>query len=607
MIALFAPYALKSLLIAGLTLGLLRLLSDRSAAERNMIAHFGLLALLIMPLGSLFLPQLVVSAPVLAPAAPSAQVVASAQSAAPFGSAAAALPATTPALDLSTLWPLAYGLPAAALLIVTLLAVLRLLTLRARASVLVEPSWISALAHAQRRMDFKNGTALLSSGDLKSPISWGVLRPVILINEEAIGAHADAEAIIAHELAHVRGLDWAKLLLARVVTALFWFNPLVLLLAREAHQLREETADDAVLASNVANTDYAQLLVGVARHECRGILLASHGVAPGRNSLSRRVRRVLDSSLPRTPVARGFGAGLALGVVAAAAPLAALTLVPGAAGVEGKRRFEVVPPTQSLPAVVASSVTQATTVTTDVVTTQVSAALAGKHAEQARRDADQALVNARQQLAMGVNAQVQADNARRHAEIAARSAHETANEAAIEARAEAVANAAAAHALRVDPSYAAQIRAAAPGLRADRGELMGMQAVGVSPEWLRAMVAAGYRVRDAADLTGARAVGVSPAYVAELAREGYRGLALHDLTSMRAMGVDAAYIRKLRQQGRTGLTPDQLVEYRALGIANRALGAERVRPPHPPRVTTPRRSGHAEPPELPDPPEPADD
>jgi beta-lactamase regulating signal transducer with metallopeptidase domain len=335
MIALFIPFALKSLLIAGLTLGLLRLLADRSAAERNMVAHFGLLALLIMPLGSLFLPQLVVSAPVLAQAQTATQIVASSPTAAPVASAASALPDAAPAFDVASLWPLAYGLPAAALLIVTLLAVLRLLTLRARASVLVEPSWISALAHAQRRMDFKNGTALLSSGDLKSPISWGVLRPVILINEEAIGAHSDAEAIIAHELAHVRGLDWAKLLLARIVTALFWFNPLVWLLAREAHQLREETADDAVLASDVVNTDYAQLLVGVARHECRGILLASHGVAPGRNSLSRRVRRVLDSSLPRTPVARGFAAGLALGVVAAAAPLAALTLVPRAAGLEG--------------------------------------------------------------------------------------------------------------------------------------------------------------------------------------------------------------------------------------------------------------------------------
>ena len=52
-------------------------------------------------------------------------------------------------------------------------------------------------------------------------------------------------------------MDWIKLLLARVATALFWFNPLVWVLAREAHQLREETADDAVLAADISDTDYA--------------------------------------------------------------------------------------------------------------------------------------------------------------------------------------------------------------------------------------------------------------------------------------------------------------------------------------------------------------
>ena len=80
----------------------------------------------------------------------------------------------------------------------------------------------------------QNGTALLTSSELKSPISWGLFRPVILLNEEALEARHEAEAIIAHELAHVRGLDWAKLLLARIVTAIFWFNPLVWLAARQA-------------------------------------------------------------------------------------------------------------------------------------------------------------------------------------------------------------------------------------------------------------------------------------------------------------------------------------------------------------------------------------
>ena len=213
---------------------------------------------------------------------------------------------------------------------------MRLIALRARADVLVDGHWLSALARAQRRMGFKHGTALLTSDELASPISWGLMRPVILLNTRAVEASGEAEAIIAHELAHVARMDWIKLLLARVATALFWFNPLVWMLAREAHQLREETADDAVLAADISDTDYAQLLVGVARHECPGLLLGAHGVAPSKSSLARRVARVLDGQSVRGPAARSFALGVFVGAVLVAAPLAALTLAP--AGTKESRR-----------------------------------------------------------------------------------------------------------------------------------------------------------------------------------------------------------------------------------------------------------------------------
>ena len=87
--------------------------------------------------------------------------------------------------------------PVALLLLLTLAALFSLVGLRRGAHVLVEHDWLSALAQAQRRMGFKQCTALLASHDIASPVSWGVLRPVILLNEGAIGVPAQAEAIIA--------------------------------------------------------------------------------------------------------------------------------------------------------------------------------------------------------------------------------------------------------------------------------------------------------------------------------------------------------------------------------------------------------------------------
>ena len=80
--------------------------------------------------------------------------------------------APEPSISASAAATAVYAVPAAILLFITLLALARLIALRARAEVLVDGHWLSALARAQRRMGFKHGTALLTSDDLASPISW---------------------------------------------------------------------------------------------------------------------------------------------------------------------------------------------------------------------------------------------------------------------------------------------------------------------------------------------------------------------------------------------------------------------------------------------------
>ena len=159
---------------------------------------------------------------------------------------------------------------------------------------------------------------------------------MILLDGHASKDSRDAEAIIAHELAHVARLDWAKLIIGRAATALFWFNPLVWVLARRCHELREEAADDAVLRSEFAREDYAQLLVSVARHENRGALLAANGVAPSRGSLARRVLNILDPQRSRVP------AGFAWSVAYVSAALGVGTAI---AAVEPEARAAYAPST----------------------------------------------------------------------------------------------------------------------------------------------------------------------------------------------------------------------------------------------------------------------
>lgn len=529
--------ALKSLLVAAVTLGLLRLTRTRSAAERSTIAHLGLFALVALPLASLALPALDVPLP--APIARMATVDRVERSATPLPASDKAAPITavaSPAVPDEPVWAgalsgaarYAFLLPTFVLLALTLAALLRLIGLRARADVLVDPDWLGALARAQRRMGFKNGTALLWSDELGSPVSWGLMRPVILLNNAAVAAPEQAEAIIAHELAHVVHLDWAKLILARVATATFWFNPLAWVLAREAHQLREESADDAVLAANIAGPDYAELLIGVARHQCRGALLGAHGVAPSKSSLGRRVRRVLDQSPARGPSGRSWVAGFATGMLSMAVPLAAVTFVPGH---NALAKIEAPQGGQRSAANMAAGGLAATTSGTAARPTTPAAVPNARGATAAPTSLTTAV--GQDQSAGTLD---RSDNG---------------DEGDVQ------------RAMGISGEYRrGMAEAGFPNLSND--QLAEARAGGVSPQYARDMRATGMPL-SLDDLVEARNMGLSAAYIAAMRGFGIKG-DLDDYQGMRSVGVTVEFVRKLRSRGVKTTDPDELTSRRAAGF-----------------------------------------
>ena len=598
--------AAKSVLIAGAVLILLRLMRSRSASERSWVAHIGLAAIMVLPL-ALLLPQIHVPAPPFmeqaAPvetSAPALSAVTAKESARPASTIPAtgseAVTAPAPSIDWA-FW--AYVIPAGLLLLLTLTALLRLVLLKAKANVLVEPSWLSALAHAQRRMGFKYGTALLTSDELSSPISWGLVRPVILLNSEAANAKGEAEAIIAHELAHVAHLDWLKLLLARVTVSLFWYNPLVWLLAREAHQLREEAADDAVLASNVEDTEYAKLLVGIARHECRGLLIGAHGVAPARGSLARRIARVLDSTSPRGPVARSFAAGVFVGALAIGAPLAAITFTPdrsaedklvdAAPKVQLANNDGVVVP-RVLSNTISSAVGSATAGWTEDLQRDIRKEMARGDDFEVRAPSG-AIVTRRNGVTVsrapsGATVTVYPADRNGVVKIVSRAASgatattyaNTKDKPEHKDRAESFLDRAIeAKALGLTPEYTASIRSAAPWLNPDHDELIQFKALGVTPGYIRELTSVFGRI-DTDSVTEAAALGLDVDYARRMAAVGYRG-SFDDYIEMKAVGITPDYARSFQQRGVRVGSVGKLVELKANRIKPDDLS--RTPPPTP--------------------------
>ncbi len=149
---------------------------------------------------------------------------------------------------------------------------------------------LSRLARLRRTLrPDPTARGVFHSDQLQSPVMWGAWRPVVVLPDAARSwAPAQRDAALAHERAHIARNDWLVAMGARGLCSLLWFHPLAwwarAALLREA----EHAADDVVLEEGVRPSDYASLLLSLARTgPPRGALGA------GASVVGERVRAVL--------------------------------------------------------------------------------------------------------------------------------------------------------------------------------------------------------------------------------------------------------------------------------------------------------------------------
>ncbi|MCH8285257.1 peptidoglycan DD-metalloendopeptidase family protein, partial [candidate division KSB1 bacterium] len=94
----------------------------------------------------------------------------------------------------------------------------------------------------------------------------GILNPVILLPESAETWESDRiRVVLLHELSHIKRRDMLYNVMAGIAKTLFWFNPLVWYAHKRLCIERERACDDIVLTNGIRSSDYADLLLEVAR------------------------------------------------------------------------------------------------------------------------------------------------------------------------------------------------------------------------------------------------------------------------------------------------------------------------------------------------------
>src|SRR5471032_1820873 len=155
-----------------------------------------------------------------------------------------------------------------------------------------DPYWQRRLSELARRFDIERHVRLGVSDLLDSPITAGCWRPIVLVPTALVsGMPPDLlEALLAHELAHIKRHDYLVNLIQSAIEILLFYHPSVWALLRRIRIEREQVADDLAVAMLGQPQRLAQALSELDRFQFATTQLAH--AAHGGNLMSR-IKRLL--------------------------------------------------------------------------------------------------------------------------------------------------------------------------------------------------------------------------------------------------------------------------------------------------------------------------
>lgn len=202
-------------------------------------------------------------------------------------------------------------------------------------------AWENRFEQLRARAGISATVRLRLSRQVDSLLVLGWLKPIVLVLAGALLALSPEalEALLIHELAHIRRGDFLANLLQALVESIFFYHPAVGWLSRRMRQEREHCCDDAAVRACGDPILYASALVGLEELRRQPSLLPDLAPAASGGNLMSRIQRLL---LPKATLGAPAPLALLVPTFLLAATLGAATLAPS--------RFDL-PPSTSAPAV----------------------------------------------------------------------------------------------------------------------------------------------------------------------------------------------------------------------------------------------------------------
>jgi beta-lactamase regulating signal transducer with metallopeptidase domain len=437
---------------------------------------------------------------------------------------------------------------------------------------------ISEQIHVGRRV------VLRVSDEVISPLAMGVWRATVILPVSAVLGlpREELEAVMAHELGHIRRWDYIWNLLQTAVESVLFFHPAVWWLSRTVRERREVCCDEIAVQSCAGATIYARALLRLEEQRTVRLRLAMALGGCG-GSLLGRVRKVLGEDM-------AMEGRMTSGVSVAAAGALVIALLLGpkmgqavAAPMVAAARPVVAHVVAALPAAVVSQMDGASS----RFVAPAPAAAPEPHArlqrsESAPMAAPSPMPHIRLESMPSPDVAVNTVMVSvREMELQEASGTASAKGTAyLDGMRDAgypldlnndLNTLVSLKSLGVTPEYAKSMGAAGLG-KPTVHELITLKSLGVTPEYVAALKQSGIAPKNFHEVVTEKSLGVTPEYAAEMKQKGFGDLDLHELIAMKSLGVTPEYASEMKQKGFGDMNVHELISLKAQGMTPEYAG-----------------------------------
>ena len=447
-------------------------------------------------------------------------------------------------------------------------------SLRRRAQRVVPREVQRQFRHMCERMRVGHRVALRVSDEVISPLAMGVWRATVILPMSAIlrMPPQELEAVLAHELGHIRRFDYLCNLLQTGVESVLFFHPAVWWLSRTVRERREVCCDEIAVEICTDPVVYAKALLRLEEEKTAHLALAM-ALKGSDGLLLRRVTQILGD-------ATNMESRMTSGVRVAAAGVVVIGLLLGprlrnavaapVASISQPRLMHAMddapePMRPQPPAAPARAVPKAQSEKPDAVPARKKDPAAVAQAPEpqpqpepeplVRIDAAPAVNIATSRVMATVVPALIANVRVRTAQIAADVQAAGGSSESKESESKGLA-------------YLDGMRAAGYplDLNNDLDRIIALKSLGVTPEYAKSMGEAGLGKPSVHELITLKSLGITPDYVAKMKQSGLPPKDFHEVVTEKALGVTPEYATAMKQAGFGDLDLHELIGLKAQGM-----------------------------------------